>query len=84
MASLTCGHVLVRGHRVQILGPFSLEHTRIDLTEVPDAEIGDEVVIIGQQEGATIEQSEVLQYQDIGVKAALALNVGKGIPRNYI
>ena len=84
MATLTCGHVLVRGHRVQILGPFSLEHTRIDLTEVPDAEIGDEVVIIGQQEGNAIEHSEVLQYQGIGVKAALALNVGKGIPRVYL
>ena len=53
-------------------------------SEVKNVKIGDEVVIIGQQEGATIEQSEVLQYQDIGVKAALALNVGKGIPRNYI
>ena len=84
MASLTCGHVLVRGRRMQILGPFSLEHTRIDLTEVPDAEIGDEVVIIGQQEGNTIEQNEVLQYQKIEVKAALALNVGQGIPRRYM
>lgn len=84
MASLTCGHVLVRGRRVPILGPFSLEHTRIDLTEVPDALIGDEVVIIGEQEGNIIEHNEVLIFQNIGVKAALALNVGQGIPRSYM
>jgi alanine racemase len=84
MASLTCGHVLVRGHRVQILGPFSLEHTRIDLSDVPDAQVGDEVVIIGQQDGTTIEPSEVMLSQGIGVKAALALNVGQGIPRVYL
>ena len=84
MASLTCGHVLVRGRRVPILGSFSLEHTRIDLTDVPDAAIGDEVVIIGEQDGNVIEQNEVLTHQNIGVKAALALNVGQGIPRSYM
>jgi len=84
MASLTCGYVLVRGHRVQILGPFSLEHTRIDLTDIPDAQIGDEVVIIGQQERNVIKPSEVMQFQGIGVKAALALNVGEGVPRVYL
>ena len=84
IASLTCGYVLVRGHRVQILGPFSLEHTRIDLTNIPDAQIGDEVVIIGQQERSVIKPSEVMQSQGIGVKAALALNVGEGISRVYL
>ena len=67
-----------------ILGSFSLEHTRIDLTDVPDAAIGDEVVIIGEQDGNVIEQNEVLIHQNIGVKAALALNVGQGIPRSYM
>ena len=84
MASLTCGYVLVRGHRVQILGPFSLEHTRIDLTDIPDAQIGDEVVIIGEQERNVIKPSEVIQFQGIGVKAALALNVGEGVSRFYL
>src|SRR5207344_1057522 len=47
MLWLNAGHVLVRGHSAPIIGSPSLEHTRIDLTGVPDAAVGDEVVIIG-------------------------------------
>ena len=54
MASLSCGEVLVRGERVSVLGGFSLEHTRIDLTDVPGAEVGDEVAIFGRQGAAEI------------------------------
>src|SRR5262249_58517497 len=51
---LHAGRVLVRGRAVPIVSGPSLEHTRIDLTEVPDARIGDEVVIIGRQGGAEV------------------------------
>src|SRR5262245_1622124 len=42
---LHAGRVLVRGRAVPIVSGPSLEHTRVDLTEVPDARVGDEVVI---------------------------------------
>ena len=83
MASLTCGEVLVRGRRVPIIGGLSLEHTRVDLTRVPDAEIGDDVVIVGRQGGAAIDPQEVIEHQELGVKAALALAVGSSVPRVY-
>src|SRR5262249_52276791 len=41
---LNAGNALVHGRRVPILARPSLEHTRLDLTTVPDAAIGDEVV----------------------------------------
>jgi alanine racemase len=40
---------LVRGVRAPLLAPTHLEQTRIDLTGVPGAELGDEVVLIGRQ-----------------------------------
>jgi len=46
---LHAGRVLVRGRAAPIIGAPSLEHARIDLTGVPDACVGDEVVIIGRQ-----------------------------------
>ena len=55
MAALNCGEVLVGGQRAAILGPLSLEHTRVDLSGVPEAKVGDEVVIIGRQGEAGIE-----------------------------
>jgi alanine racemase len=56
---LTCGEVLVRERRVPIIGRLSLEHTRIDVTDVPDCQAGDEVILIGRQGDAEISFDEV-------------------------
>src|SRR5260370_19226505 len=45
---LHAGRVLVRGRAVPLIGTPSLEHTRIDLTAVPDAAGGDQGIIIGR------------------------------------
>jgi alanine racemase len=44
-------HVLVRGQRVPIAGRVSMDQTILDVTDVPGVEIGDEVVLIGEQGG---------------------------------
>src|SRR5262245_37662719 len=56
---LHVGRVLVRGQAAPIIGSPSLEHTRIDLTGVADARVGDEVVIIGRQGPLEITPAEV-------------------------
>lgn len=43
------GYVLVRGRRVPISSDICLEHTILDLTEHPEVEVGDEVVLFGRQ-----------------------------------
>lgn len=50
--------VLVRGRRVAPIGPVHLEHTRLDLTDCPDARPGDEVVIVGRQGSTEISLAE--------------------------
>jgi len=40
--------VLIRGRRVKLVGPAHLELLRVDLTDIPDAEVGDEVTLLGQ------------------------------------
>ena len=84
MAALHCGEVLVGGRRAAILGPLSLEHTRVDLSATPDAKVGDEVVVIGRQGDGAIDPDEVIAHQGFGVKAALALAAGASIPREYV
>jgi len=59
LLGLHAGRVLVRGRAAPILAAPSLEHTRVDLTEIPDARVGDEVVIIGRQGDAEISPAEV-------------------------
>ena len=53
------GHVLIRGHRVPVVGKVSMNTTMVDVTDYPDISAGDEVVLYGSQNGAEITQSEV-------------------------
>ena len=83
MVSLCCSHVLVRGVRVPILATPSIEHTRIDLTEVPDARAGDEVVVIGRQGDSEISPDEVALCQGLQSPGMVALAIRETVPRVY-
>lgn len=43
------GTVLVRGRRAPLVGPRHTEHSLVDVTDVPGAALGDEVVLLGTQ-----------------------------------
>ena len=80
---LHVGRVLVRGRSVPILAGPSLEHTRVDLTSVPDAAIGDEVVLIGRQ------GTEEITLDEVGAAHGLhplhvALVIGPRVARVYL
>ena len=79
---LHAGRVLVRGRAVPLIGSPSLEHTRIDLTGVPDAAVGDEVVIIGRQGGLEITPAEVASRHGLGLHH-IATTVGPRVARVY-
>ena len=55
------GCVLLHGKRVPICSPMSLEHMTIDLTECPDAQPGDEIVIMGKQGEEEITKEELMK-----------------------
>jgi alanine racemase len=82
LAWLHAGHVLVRGRAVPILTGPNLEHTRIDLTAVPEARVGDEVVIIGRQGDAEITVTEVAKCHGLGPHQ-VATTVGPRVARVY-
>jgi len=52
------GEVLVRGMRFPVIGRICMDQTMIDVTNLPQAEIGDEVVLWGRQgqEEITVEE----------------------------
>ena len=43
------GHVLIHGQQAPIVGRVSMDLTVVDITHIPNAAIGDEVVILGEQ-----------------------------------
>jgi alanine racemase len=84
LESLNCGVALVHERRVPVLASSSLEHTRLDLTEVPDARVGDEVVFIGRQGAAEITPQEVLTHLDLRQPARMATAVRESVVRRYL
>jgi alanine racemase len=73
----------VRGHAVPIVASPSLEHTRIDLTGVPGARVGDEVVVIGRQGDCEISPAEVAARHGLGPHH-VATTVGPRVARVYV
>ncbi len=53
------GQVLVRGQRAPVVGTVCMDTMMIDVTEVPEASVGDEVVLIGRQGTEEILADEI-------------------------
>ena len=53
------GHVLVRGRRAPIAGRVCMDLCMADVTDIPDARVGDEVVLFGRQGAEEISIEEV-------------------------
>lgn len=77
------GPALVRGKRVSVLNGINFEHTRIDLTDVPEARISDEVVLIGRQGDEEITLEEVMETRGTDLHD-VCQSIRNHIPRLYI
>ncbi|MFT3818657.1 MAG: alanine racemase [Rubrivivax sp.] len=75
-------HVLVRGKRAPIFGPIHSELMRIDLTDVPDARVGDEVVFLGASDGDAIDLRALSGQWDMPIFDVFC-RIGKSVPRVY-
>jgi Alr-MurF fusion protein len=53
------GEVLVRGRRARVTGTVCMDTVMIDVTDIPDARVGDEVVLIGRQGNEEILADEI-------------------------
>jgi alanine racemase len=60
LRSLTnTGKVLIKGRRAPVVGRVTMDMTMVDVTDIPDVDVGDEVVLIGTQGGETITAHDV-------------------------
>ena len=63
------GRVLIRGRRVSVIGTVTMNTMTVNVSDIPNVERGDEVVIIGKQKRLSIsissfcEMSDELNYQ---------------------
>ena len=75
--------VLVRGHKVPQVGTVCMDMCMIDVTDIAEAQEGDEVVLFGQQGKKTITVDE-MAAQAGTISYEILCGVGKRVPRIYI
>lgn len=77
------GRVLVRGEFAPICGRVSMDLTIIDVTDTPDVEVGDEVILIGEQNGLRIA-AEDLAAQIGTISYEIVTGISARVPRVYV
>ncbi|MCH8209406.1 MAG: alanine racemase [Nitrospinae bacterium] len=75
--------VLVRGQRAPQVGTICMDMCMIDVTDIPDAQIGDEVVIFGKQGDESITADELAGWQET-VSHEILTAVAQRVPRKYL
>ncbi|PKM90470.1 MAG: alanine racemase [Firmicutes bacterium HGW-Firmicutes-12] len=76
------GEVLLNGQRVHVIGRICMDQLMVDATEVADAKIGDEVVLIGQQGSETITPDE-LAHKLGTINYEITCMISARVPRVY-
>lgn len=76
------GEVLVRGQRAKVIGLVCMDMVMIDVTEIPDASVGDEVILIGRQGTDQITAADLAKWTGTIAYETLCA-IGPRIPRRY-
>jgi len=77
------GTMLVRGQVAPILGRVTMDLTMVDLTSLPEATVGDEVVLFGEQGDATLSLEEVAAGSET-IPYEIMCTIGKRVTRIYV
>lgn len=76
------GEVLVRGRRAPVVGRVSMDLVTIDLTDIPGAAVGDEVILLGRQDREVVSAEEIAGR--IGtISYEVFCNISARVPRVY-
>jgi alanine racemase len=77
------GHMLVGGRRVPIIGRVTMDLTMVDLAEAPNAAVGDEVVLFGDQHDEVLSLEEVARGSET-IPYEIMCTIGKRVTRIYV
>lgn len=77
------GEVSIKGKKVPVIGKICMDQFMIDLTDVPEAKVGDEVVLLGEGSENVITLSEIANKVDTNKNEILSV-ISRRVPRVYI
>lgn len=76
------GCVLVHGKRARVLGRVCMDQIMVDVTDIPDAQAGAEVVLLGRQENDEISAQEMADWLGT-ISYEVLLAPSARVPRVY-
>jgi alanine racemase len=76
------GEVMIRGRRAPVVGAVCMDLTMVDLTDVPGAATGDEVILWGGAGEAMISVNDIARLAQT-ISYEMLCTVGKRVPRVY-
>lgn len=77
------GDVLIRGKRARILGRVCMDQMMVDVTDIPEAEEGDGVTLIGRDGEERISVEELAERSG-GFHYEIICGIGMRVPRVYL
>ena len=76
-------HVLIKGQKAPILGRICMDQMMVDVTHIPDVAIGNSVVLLGQQEDASITAEEIAAAAG-SFNYEFLCGISRRVPRYYV
>ena len=76
-------YVLLRGAKCPVIGVVCMDHLMIDATGVPEAEIDDEVILLGRQGNSAITANQLAQWAAAVVHEVPTV-IGRRVKRVYL
>ena len=77
------GHVLINGHNAPLCGRISMDSMTVDVTHIPEAEVGMDALIYGSYAGHTLRPEEAADNAQTIVYELLA-RLGPRVQRIFV
>lgn len=75
--------VLVRGRRCPVVGRVSMDYVCVDVTDVPEASIGDVVTLLGRDGEGVLRVEELAAWAD-SIPYEILCGIGRRVKRRYV
>lgn len=77
------GHAIIRGIHSTVIGRISMDLTLIDVTNVPEVQLDDEVVLMGHEAGLSVTAEDLAKTAGT-LSYEVTCGIGKRVPRIYV
>ena len=75
-------HAIVNARKAPVAGRISMDWTTIDVTEIPDAKIGDVVTLIGEDRGLGVRAEDLARATNT-ISYEITCGINRRVPRIY-